>query len=204
MNTAKTNFQKVQTMNEAFNNVQGDVSNIDFEKLRKQCISIGHEFAELLLALGASTFDIEELVNAIDHVKFPNKTVLKNIRDALCDIHVFAYGAHHYLGYSADMDMDTVLTALMTRFVKNDEDKAATIAMHAEKGVTEVYFENHYPIMIIKSTKDQPDAPKDKFLKSASYSEPIFSMLAMPTSLAIKESKEKQTKTGLSGAFNPL
>ena len=47
-------------------------------------------------------------------------------------------------------------------------------AVVAAAGVTDVYFEGEYPTMIMKSASDQPDAPKGKFLKSASYKEPVF------------------------------
>lgn len=50
----------------------------------------------------------------------------------------------------------------------------AEIALHAARGVIEVYFEGDYPVMVMKSAVDQPDAPKGKFLKSASYSQPVF------------------------------
>jgi hypothetical protein len=70
--------------------------------------------------------------------------------------------------------MHTVVDAVFTRFIKDEADKAATIALHAAKGVTDVYFEGEYPKMVMKSASDQPDAPKGKFLKSASYSQPVF------------------------------
>ena len=96
------------------------------------------------------------------------------VRDALCDINVFSYGAHHMMGLDADRDMDAVITGVMTRFIKNPEDKAQTVAKHSQAGVTEVYFEGAYPYMVMKSAVDQPDAPKGKFLKSASYRAPEF------------------------------
>jgi hypothetical protein len=70
---------------------------------------------------------------------------LDHVRDALCDIHVFGYGAHHLMGIDADADMLAVLQGVMTRFIKDDADKAATIAKHADAGVTDVYFEGNTP-----------------------------------------------------------
>lgn len=63
---------------------------------------------------------------------------------------------------------------VMTRFIKDDADKQATQALHAANGVTDVYFEGEYPTMVMKSASDQPDAPKGKFLKSASYKQTVF------------------------------
>ncbi len=62
----------------------------------------------------------------------------------------------------------------MTRFIKDDADREATIAKHAALGVTKVYFEGRYPHMVMKSAEDQPEAPKGKFLKSASFKETQF------------------------------
>jgi hypothetical protein len=98
----------------------------------------------------------------------------KDFRDACADIKVFVDGASHLAGFDGDADMHTVVDAVFTRFIKDDADKAATVALHAAKGVTDVYFEGEYPKMVMKSASDQPDAPKGKFLKSASYLQPIF------------------------------
>lgn len=172
-----SNFSRVSEMNAAFGNPKGDPANIDWKRVRAQCRNIGHEFCELLAALGALPGTLEALRAEIDASdlfgEMPTVNV-EQVRDSLCDIHVFAYGAHHLMGIHADLDMDAVVAGVMTRFVKDDADKAATIEKHAAKGVTEVYFEGEYPKMIMKSAVDQPDAPKGKFLKSASYSEPVF------------------------------
>jgi hypothetical protein len=37
--------------------------------------------------------------------------------------------------------MQDVISGVMTRFIKDEADKEATIALHAAKGVTDVYFE---------------------------------------------------------------
>lgn len=154
MNQGKTNFQRVAEMNIAFGNKKGDPKNIDMMRLFRQAKNIADELSELFEAIEDDDLD--------------------GIRDALCDIHIFAYGAHHLMGLDADKDMDEVLTKLMTRFIKDEADKEETIAMHAPKGVTKVYFEGDYPTMVMKSAEDQPDAPKGKFLKSASCQKPVF------------------------------
>ncbi|MBK6006360.1 hypothetical protein JJB11_09680 [Ramlibacter ginsenosidimutans] len=70
--------------------------------------------------------------------------------------------------------MDAVVDGVMTWFIRDEADKHATIALHAAGGVTHVYFEGEYPLMVMKSASDQPDAPKGRFLKSASYQDTVF------------------------------
>jgi len=176
-----TSFDRVSRMNEAFGNPAGNGKLIHLERLHKQCLNIADEMAELMIALGvdsakarwAATF-FKASCKIADYQDVDLQPDIEGVRDALCDIHVFAYGAHHIMGIDADLDMAVVVDAVMTRFIKDDADKAATIAMHAAKGVTDVYFEGEYPKMIMKSASDQPDAPKGKFLKSASYTAPKF------------------------------
>lgn len=152
-----SNFELVAEMNEAFGNPQGDPRAIDMAKLKSQCKNILDEYKELMEAIEAGDF--------------------YKIRDALCDIHVFTYGAHHLMGLDADMDMQEVVSAVMTRFIITPDDRLDTMMKHHSKGVTDIYFEGDYPRMIMKSGSDQPDAPKGKFLKSASYREPEFNGL---------------------------
>ncbi|TAL65653.1 MAG: hypothetical protein EPN79_10745 [Burkholderiaceae bacterium] len=172
----KTNFQRVAAMNTAFGNPRGNASNIDFDRVRKQVLNIPDEFGELAVALGADPDLIKQAVNSLKLVaaKAVKPVDVHGVRDALCDMHVFGYGGHHLMGLDADADMNAVLDGVMTRFIKDEADKQATIAKHADKGVTHVYFEGEYPTMVMKSASDQPDAPKGKFLKSASYTEPVF------------------------------
>lgn len=237
-------FGIVAAMNIAFGNPQGlaedflpmpDVSTAKeshydlavWTRLENQCKSISDEINEF-----------QEAVAGADWL---------GLRDALCDVKVFAYGGAHFMGYNIDgepakypaaqyehwaasffrrcdpvtalraaqshlmyaivqrnanevqralqqiiyvaeqsagkmgvspavheADMYAVVDGVMTRFIKDDADKAATIAKHAAKGVTDVYFEGEYPVMIMKSASAQPDAPAGKFLKSASFKEAAF------------------------------
>lgn len=167
-------FVRVAQMNTAFGNPQGDPANINWPRIQSQCKNVGHEFGELMIALGADKDQVKAIIAGIDSLKFGGPVDLPQVRDSLCDVHVFADGAHHLMGIDADRDMHAVVDGVMTRFIKDDADKQATIAMHARKGVTDVYFEGEYPTMVMKSAGDQPDAPKGKFLKSASYREPVF------------------------------
>jgi len=149
-----TPFQRVAEMNTAFGNPKGNIQGIDWTRLEKQCRNILDEYCELMDAIVAKS--------------------VNDTRDALCDIQVFANGAQHLMGVDGDADMHAVVDGVMTRFVKDEGDLQATMALHAAKGVTEVYFEGVFPKMIMKSAVDQPDAPMGKFLKSASYSNTVF------------------------------
>lgn len=174
-----TNFHRVSKMNTAFNNKAGDPANIDWGRVRNQTLNVMDEFIETMGALGLEPDAIKELKAVRSRItpdRFGDDAAvnLRQVRDGLCDIHVFAYGSHHMMGIDADRDMDSVVGAVMTRFIKDDADKAATVARHAAEGVTDVYFEGEYPTMVMKSASAQPDAPKGKFMKSASYSEPTF------------------------------
>jgi predicted HAD superfamily Cof-like phosphohydrolase len=182
----KTNFELVSEMNTAFGNPKGDPTNIDWTKVQKQCLNIPDEVGELFAALGghakgtAAHNAIVLAVNEFKNVLANSLRVasdgpdLHGVRDALCDIPVFTYGAQHLMGIDGDRDMRSVVAGVMTRFIKDDDDLEATMATHAAKGISEVYFEGEFPTLIMKSAVDQPDAPAGKFLKSASYRDAVF------------------------------
>lgn len=177
--TRPTPFQRVAVMNTAFGNPRGNPDDIDWSRIRAQCKNIFDEYLELLQGLGTCPSILADLQLAHELAFFygdsyPNEPNPIQVRDALCDIQVFDMGAQHLMGAHGDDDMDDVVDGVMTRFIKDEADKQATIAKHAAKGVTEVYFEGEFPRMVMKSAKDQPDAPKGKFLKSASYRDTVF------------------------------
>lgn len=149
-----SNFHKVVVFNQAIGNEAGDKQNIDWDLLEREVNMIQSE--------------VDELNEAIKN-KDSN-----GVRDALCDIHVFAYGTHFKLGYNADEDMDTVIDALYSRFCMIPEDLQATIEHHKQRGVDSVTIHGEYPFVYIKSAGDYPDAPSGKFLKSVNYCEPKF------------------------------
>jgi hypothetical protein len=167
-------LQRVCDMNTAFRNPAGKPDNIDWNRIRAQSLNINDEFIELMAALGATEASLAALRKVT--IKFNNDAtpVVNKVRDALMDVVVFAAGGTHLMGYSPDADLHATVSGVMTRFIKTPEDLQATIKMHADKGVTDVYFEGEYPTMVMKSASDQPDAPKGKFLKSASYQETNF------------------------------
>ena len=172
--TKKTSFELVSAMNIAFGNPKGEPTNINWERVRAQFKNIGDEYAELLEALGASQASVDAIRGINAMIKFDREPDLEGVRDASRDVVVFADGGHHLMGIDGDRDMASVINGVMTRFVKDEHDLLATKEKHLNKGVVVVYTEGNYPTMILKSGTDQPDAPKDKFLKSASYAEPVF------------------------------
>lgn len=174
----KTPIQRIAEMNIAFGNPKGDYKNIDLNRVRRQTMNVFDEYLETLKALGLRPESIDALkaahAAAVQIGDFSQPVDLLQARDGLCDIQVFAGGSQHFMGVDGDADMHAVLDGVMTRFVKDQKDLAQTIAKHANKGVTHVYFEGEFPTMVVKSGSDQPDAPKGKFLKSASYRETVF------------------------------
>ena len=151
---SKTIFDQVAEINTLFGNPKGDCKNLNFNKIRSQCKNILDEYNELMSAINDGDFE--------------------DIRDALCDIQVFIQGAQHMMGVDGDLDMIAVINGLKTRFIKDEDDLMATMSYHKTRGIHKFYFEGEYPMKIMKSAEDQPDAPKGKFLKSASYSKPVF------------------------------
>lgn len=176
----KNNFELVWDMNVAFGNggkLQSAAQHL--ERIRNQCKNIPHEYCELLVALGHDKQKVARALQAFEQIiasEAPDnsKFHMGKARDACADIHVFTYGGQAFIGCDGDADVKEVVSKVMTRFIKDEADKQATIALHAAKGVTDVYFEGEYPKMIMKSASDQPDAPVGKFLKSASTELPHF------------------------------
>lgn len=240
-------YELVSKMNLAFRNPSGNPFHPNWEKIEPQCKNILDEIKELETAfavLKSVGKDYEKLEEAFTHV-----------RDAFCDIKVFAHGAIHIIGAPTDgsfsseiyvnprvegkqlqsreivailktyysiimsiiesskinegrdifnvlntkwltdtliefivtttylqrllyieplKDMRSVIDGVMTRFCRDEDELQETIEKWKNKGVIETYVEGEFPNKIVKSSKDQPDAPKGKFLKSVRYSEPVF------------------------------
>jgi hypothetical protein len=116
-----------------------------------------------------------------------NQRQIEGVKRALQQLIYISEQSAHKLGITTatlDMDMRAVIDGVMTRFIKDEADKQATIKKHAAKGVTDVYFEGEYPVMIMKSASDQPDAPVGKFMKSASFKEAKFAEVAYDLEVA--------------------
>lgn len=175
-----TPFQRVAEMNEAFGNAKGDYSSIDWAKVRAQYRNIFDEYCEGLVALGIPADQLAQLKAEhafITSRYFRNEPNVLEVRDALADQQVFKDGVLHFMGVDGDADMHAVVDGVMTRFIKDDADLRATIDLHLSKGVSQVYFVGDYPKMVMKSAIDQRDAPKGKFLKSASYQNTVFPLV---------------------------
>ena len=157
-------FKRAQEINIAFGNPEGDSAVLDWSRLEKHIRNILDEYQGTMV--GVSERDVDQ------------------VRDGLCDIMVFALGAYHFMGANADDDMQAVLDGVMTRFCKTEEDLAATMQKYAALGV-DFYVEGKFPTKCLKSAKDQKDKngdnlPMGKFLKSASYRQPVFAPLQAP------------------------
>lgn len=169
-------FVIVKDMNVAFGNDEGDPSNIDRDKLLRQCKNIGAEFVELMKTFGV------EVQMRFEDVGHPDADPdLEDTRDALCDIMVFALGVFHFMGVDADEDMEAVIDGVMTRFCKDAYELGTTCAKYQRLGV-EFTIHGEGDRMYLRSAKDQqmPEYPKGKFLKSVGYKEPVFKPLARP------------------------
>lgn len=171
----RTSFQYVSEMNEAFGNPKGNPTAFSHSRIRAQMKNILDEYKEFGDAMTA----LEDYMgNCVDHSIYPDPGtyahLLDAVRDALCDIQVFTMGAQHLIGVDGDRDMASVLDGVMTRFCRTQEELDETRAKFAAKGVTETYTQGEFPKLVLKSAVDQPDAPKDKFLKSVGYTDTVF------------------------------
>lgn len=166
-------FKSVQLMNVLFGNVGGDAETLmlnpadeGWERVVKQCNNIAGTPGGIIKG------EVKELQDALIKRDF------NEIRDALCDIMVFTLGAYHMLGVDAEKDMRSVISALMSRFCKNDEELRLTKEKYAHLGV-ELYEQGNFPYKCLKSTHDQTGLdndiyPKGKFVKCVNYSKPVF------------------------------
>lgn len=177
-------FNLVKSMNEAFGNLQGDPAHIDLKMLDMQAKSIGSEFVELMKALG---YEVQMKIECVTPEGF--KPDMDEVRDALCDIMVFALGTFHRMGINAELDMESVVEALLTRFCK---DEAELLASRAKYDMENVAYTVHgnFPRVFLRSAVDQkmPEYPKGKFLKSAGHQKPKFYRLTNASRVENKDS----------------
>lgn len=175
-----TPFQRVAAMNIAFGNPVGDPANIDWGRVRKQCLNIPDELGELLIALGAAPAGVRKSIAILKaNTVFEKAPDVEEVRDALCDVNVFAGGGQHMIGVDGDADMNAVLDGIMTRFCRDAVELQATLDHWSANGVSQTYIEGEFPKMVVKSAEDQLDAPKGKFLKSVGYRKPVFAQLTV-------------------------
>lgn len=171
MNDLRSSAERVADMNIAFGNPKGEPWAINGPRLLRQCQNIGGEFKELMACFGLRV----EMSFHDDATVVPEGDVIDHIRDALCDIHVFAYGAHHFMGLDADLDMHEVVSAVMTRFASTPAALEAS-EEHFKKLGVDYYVEGEFPLVCLKSSRDQqmPEYPKGKFLKAVGHRKPEF------------------------------
>lgn len=163
----------VARINELFGNARGDYDNWNMDRLRNQIEGVR---SELLKELDPAVAKLKlMLLHSTQYEPEQFEQVKAEVRDALCDIMVFALGAFHAIGVSADRDMEAVVSALETRLCKDQETLDATLAYYADKEV-QVYVEGGFPHVCVKSSMDQhmPEYPRGKFLKAVGYKQPVF------------------------------
>lgn len=91
---------------------------------------------------------------------------------------VFTLGAFHLMGADADADMQAVYESNMSKFIKDDADKAAAESKYTGLGL-KVSFEGGYPTMRCRCLEtavgtDGETYRANKVLKSPSYIPPVF------------------------------
>lgn len=160
-----SHFDRVSEMNVAFNNPKGDPHNIDWRRVQRQVSNIaGAEYNE------PPRDEYDELMIAVD------RQDVVGVRDALCDIMVFALGAFHMMGYDADEDMHEVVDSVMSRLCRDEEQLAATLTKYTDMGLV-VHAEGEFPRVCVKSSCEQVDRngeryAQGKFLKAVGYRQP--------------------------------
>jgi NTP pyrophosphatase (non-canonical NTP hydrolase) len=150
-------FMKIAKMNTAFGFSKGAMYG-DWDALASYIDNIADELDEL-----------REAISAGDH---------EQVRDALGDIIVFTYGGFFHIGENGDKDLDSIYESNMSKFIKNDEELAATIKKYADLGV-EVVPEGVYPQVKVTATTTQTGNDGKlyrggKFLKGVGFFEPRF------------------------------
>lgn len=194
MNNRSPMFSYVCAMNAAFGNAQGVARQLlpppagdaqarqlhdgAWQRLQKQCENIGGRLqpGDPTFGIGAINIINGEVLELLEAIA---RRDLDGVRDALCDIMVFALGAFHIAGLDADADMTAVLDGVMTRFCRNEEELDQTVERWAKKGITRVHTHGAFPTLCVKATEDQTAdngefIPAGKFLKSVGYRDTVF------------------------------
>lgn len=152
-----SNFTDVSFLNTVFGNQKGEYGTPNWEKAAKQLHLIQEELAELVE--GIEKQDVTE------------------VRDAIADVLVTAYGMAHILGIDADADMAAVQESNLSKLCKTEDEIAQTLAYYENEVGIEVYAGGELPKAFIKSAKDQNGKdskfyPAHKFLKNINWHEP--------------------------------
>ncbi len=152
----------VARLNEAFGNPAGDPNKPNWDRLKSQAQNILDEYNELMDD-GIDTKNMDE------------------VRDAICDILVFTLGLAHMAGVPVEEDMAEVDRSNMSKFCADEDDMTETLMKYRDLGV-DVYIEGDFPMLRVKSSKQQTGLDGKvyqarKMLKSVSFSEPKFRKL---------------------------
>lgn len=145
-------FQRIVKLNRHYRNIQGNPCLPNFEDFKDYSVNFEDEIEELQEALDKEDFD--------------------GVRDALCDLVVYVFGGFYKLGVDANDDINTVVDSLYSRFIKNEQDLQDSLDYYYRKGIKDVSVEGEFPMKVIRSMQNYPDAPKGKVLKSVHYKQP--------------------------------
>lgn len=151
-------MQDVSSLNEAFGNSAGTMTNPNWFALSNQAKNIKDEYDELMEAIENS--DMIE------------------VRDAICDILVFTLGLAHMSGAPVTDDMKEVDASNRSKFCHDQENVDATVKKYTDLGVM-VYVDGEFPVKRVKSSIEQVGFDgktyrANKMLKSVSFKEPVF------------------------------
>lgn len=113
-----------------------------------------------------------ELMQAID------QRCLNDVQRRLNDLVSECLILYARLQLDVERDMTSVVSAVMTRFCRDEAELCATEEKYDALGV-DYYIEGEFPRVCLKSRYDQPGPngdflPKGKFLKSVGMSLPVF------------------------------
>lgn len=169
----KTNFELVALLN----NCAGNIIDPSWEVADKQMKIVQLEYDEL-----------------VDGVKTKD---LDKVRDGIADVLVTVYGLAHRLGLDADDDFLTVVNSLYnslySRFDTTEEGAMLTHEKYAKIGVDTYYIATISDNVKRYITRVKVDCvgsdgetyPKDKWLKSYKFTQPLFQTLPKSVELAL-------------------
>lgn len=164
------------------------------------------ELAEVQSQLKVIMCEVKELLDNWE------KRDLIGMRDDIPDVLFTVYGLGYLMGFPSDMDLDLVCDSQYSKFDRTLEDAALTKAKYEALGI-EVYQttrnlgspEDQGSLYIVtRSSKDQKDTdgkdyPKDKWLKSVKFKEPVFSNMAVTVLRDNKGAEDRAELIGLLG-----
>lgn len=137
--------------------------------------------------------EIDEMHESIDTEN------LERLRDDVGDILFTAYGLGARMGFPVDEDFDAICKSQYTKFDRSAEEAVITARLYLDKGVPTYARKvkdstgaTHYVTFVAEDcvAHNGKRYPKDKWLKSHRFEEPVFGPLpqsSKPTSLRLQE-----------------